>query len=148
MVILLAVLCLAASSSGGSQTAFDANFGNELTSVAGTACSYDANGNITGDGTRYYSYDDENQLTQVIWGSGNYRTDFAYDGLGRVRKRTEYYYSAGAWTWNSEVRFIYDGRRVIQERNSSNTPTVAYTRGLDLSGSFEGAFLRVVNMSI
>src|SRR5439155_23490805 len=34
---------------------------------------------------------------------------------------------------------LYDGMRVIQERNSSNTPTVCYTRGIDLSGSFEGA---------
>ena len=32
-----------------------------------------------------------------------------------------------------------DGMRVIQERNSSNTPTVAYTRGNNLSGSLEGA---------
>jgi hypothetical protein len=29
--------------------------------------------------------------------------------------------------------------RVVQERNASNVPTVAYTRGLDLSGSLEGA---------
>jgi RHS repeat-associated protein len=29
--------------------------------------------------------------------------------------------------------------RVIQERNSGNTPTVAYTRGSDLSASLEGA---------
>ncbi len=29
--------------------------------------------------------------------------------------------------------------RVIQERNSANTPTVSYTRGNDLSGSLEGA---------
>lgn len=34
---------------------------------------------------------------------------------------------------------MYDGRRVIQERNSANTPTVTYNRGPDLSGSFEGA---------
>jgi RHS repeat-associated protein len=29
--------------------------------------------------------------------------------------------------------------RVVQERNSSNTPTVSYTRGSDLSGSLESA---------
>jgi RHS repeat-associated protein len=34
---------------------------------------------------------------------------------------------------------IYDGKRAIQERNVSNTPTVAYTRGNDLSGTLEGA---------
>ena len=28
--------------------------------------------------------------------------------------------------------------RVIQERDSGNTPTVSYTRGIDLSGTMEG----------
>jgi len=37
-----------------------------------------------------------------------------------------------------EKRYVY-GMRVIQERDVANTPTVAYTRGSDLSGSFEGA---------
>mgnify|MGYP007064294731 CR=1 FL=1 len=37
------------------------------------------------------------------------------------------------------ARYVYDGMRVIQERNTSNTPTVSYTRGNDLSGSLEGA---------
>src|SRR5207245_4656509 len=34
---------------------------------------------------------------------------------------------------------IYDGLRVIQERDGNNTPTVSYTRGNDLSGTLEGA---------
>jgi RHS repeat-associated protein len=34
---------------------------------------------------------------------------------------------------------VYDGWRVIQERNSANTPAVSYTRGNDLSVSPEGA---------
>jgi len=68
-------------------------------------------------------------------------TDFAYDGLGRMRQRTE-------WTYNytydelqvaSVTEYIYDGNRVIQVRDMNNTPTVSYTRGSDLSGSLEGA---------
>jgi len=35
--------------------------------------------------------------------------------------------------------YLYDGRRVIQERNASNVPQVSYTRGTDLSGTLEGA---------
>jgi RHS repeat-associated protein len=64
-----------------------------------------------------------------------------YDGRGRLRRRTEYnwnpYYSQ--WQWSSERRYLYDGTLVIQERDQNNTPTVTYTRGLDLSGSFQGA---------
>jgi hypothetical protein len=37
------------------------------------------------------------------------------------------------------VRYLYDGWRVIQERDANNTPTVSYTRGNDLSGGLEGA---------
>src|SRR6266496_425353 len=40
---------------------------------------------------------------------------------------------------DSETRYIYDGMRVIQERDASNVPRVSYTRGIDLSGSLEGA---------
>lgn len=69
------------------------------------------------------------------------RTDFVYDGRGRLRIRVEYdgVKTTGEWLTNTVVHYIYDGMRVIQERNSSNTPTVSYTRGTDLSGSLEGA---------
>jgi len=48
-------------------------------------------------------------------------------------------YTTGTWTLGSEVRYVYDGMRVIQERDSANVPTVSYTRGRDLGGSLEGA---------
>jgi RHS repeat-associated protein len=34
---------------------------------------------------------------------------------------------------------VYDGNVVIQERDANNVPVVSYTRGKDLSGSFQGA---------
>jgi RHS repeat-associated protein len=39
----------------------------------------------------------------------------------------------------SSTCYIYDGWRVIQERDGDNTPAVSYTRGTDLSGTLEGA---------
>jgi len=127
---------------------------NQLTNAynAGTL-TYDANGNLTySDAAPYgYSYDDENRLVNWYYYDGDYdgngnptsdddlRTEFVYDGLGRLRKRVEYGVVASAWSVSSETRYLYDGWRVIQERNSGNTPTVAYTRGNDLSGSLEGA---------
>jgi hypothetical protein len=47
--------------------------------------------------------------------------------------------SSGQWVLASETRYVYDGMRVIQERTSNGVPTVAYTRGPDLSGTLEGA---------
>ncbi|HEX3718197.1 MAG TPA: RHS repeat-associated core domain-containing protein [Verrucomicrobiae bacterium] len=39
----------------------------------------------------------------------------------------------------NEVRYVYDGNLVIQERDMNNLPQVTYTRGKDLSGSSERA---------
>ena len=106
---------------------------NQLTNAPSYGLSYDANGNPTGPvfagASTTLTYDDENRLTSFSAG-GNTST-FAYDGLGRLRTRTE--------TGGTIVNYIYDGMRVIQERDGSNWPQVAYTRGLDLSGTFEGA---------
>ena len=130
---------------------------NQLTSAPEGQDYYDANGNLVesgaqkgGDGTGNYVYDDENRLIQFIaeaipdGGSEltpTTRSDFLYDGLGRLRQRTDYSYAQGTGTWGQtgQTRYCYDGMRVVQERNSANTPTVSYTRGNDLSGSIEGA---------
>jgi RHS repeat-associated protein len=57
----------------------------------------------------------------------------------RRRVRWESIWDGSKWVTNQTVRYVYDGMLVIQERDANNLPTVTYTRGLDLSGSFEGA---------
>jgi len=39
----------------------------------------------------------------------------------------------------NEVRYVYDHNLVIQERDSNNVPKLTYTRGVDLSRSFQRA---------
>jgi RHS repeat-associated protein len=106
---------------------------------------YDSNGNLTGDGSRAFEYDCENQLT-TVYVAAKWRSEFRYDGKMRRRVRREYAWSSGNWQLTNEVRYVYDGNLVIQERHYTPQPTilgiqqvVAYTRGRDLSGSFEGA---------
>ena len=66
--------------------------------------------------------------------SSTRRTTFRYDGKRRRRvTREETMSSSGQWVLASETRYVYDGMRVIQERNINRVPTVAYTRGPDLS---------------
>ncbi len=98
---------------------------------------YDANGNLTSDGTRGFDYDDENQLIRVTV-TNSWKSEFTYDGKFRRRIRKEFTWS-GSWVQTAEVRYIYDGMLVIQERDLNNLPMVTYTRGRDLSGSLEGA---------
>lgn len=90
--------------SSGSTTTFSVNPLNQLTSGPYGSATHDWNGNLISDNAHTYTYDAENQLTQVLWGGGNYRTDLVYDGLGRPRKRTESYYSGG-WSLLSETRY-------------------------------------------
>jgi len=98
----------------------------------------DANGNLTNDGLRSFVYDDENQLISVSV-ANSFKSEFSYDGKMRRRIRREYAWQLGAWRMTNEVRYVYDRKLVIQERNANNLPQVVYTRGRDLSGSLEGA---------
>ena len=101
--------------------------------------AYDLNGNLLSDGTRYFAYDDENQLISVTV-SNVWQSQFVYDG--KMRKRIERDYSGwngSSWMQTNEVHYIYDGNVVIQERDINNLPKVTYTRGNDLSGSLQRA---------
>ena len=150
---------------GGTTTwAYDVDGKNQLTN--GTAVGplgYDTNGNLISrtNLALTYVYDDENRLHEILYfvaggGPGSrsgvppphgpppgtgWGTVFYYDGLSRLRQRTDMTYDSLGWDPTNEVDYIYDGRRVIQERNVLGTglPTASYTRGLDLSGSLEGA---------
>lgn len=146
------------------QTTFTLDNRNQLSSDSfNTHYFYDTNGNLswsqygtdpltwtTTEILARYEYDDENRL--IGWTNFDYntssspqqRTEFYYDGLGRLRKRIEYQAqydgtSFNGWAWSGEAHYVYDGWRVIQERDVNNTPTVSYTRGTDLSGTLEGA---------
>jgi RHS repeat-associated protein len=126
---------------------------------------YDLNGNTrTNHGGQWlYFYDAENRLSQFYrYDTVNPKeTQFVYDGLGRLRKRLEWHFEqdsgsgpqgtapsgsvqtdgsgTGSWVLDSETHYIYDGFRVIQERDANDVPTVSYTRGNDLSMSLGGA---------
>jgi len=100
--------------------------------------SYDLNGNLLSDGNRNFSYDGENELTNM-WVTNAWRSDFVYDGKLRRRIERDYGWQGGVWLETNEIHFVYDGNLVIQERDANNNPHVTYTRGNDLSGALQGA---------
>jgi RHS repeat-associated protein len=95
--------------------------------------SSDNNGSLTSDGARTFGYDSENQVTNITV-AGQWRSDFVYDGLNRRRIVRDYTWSGSAWVETNEVRYIYDGYLLLQERDAYNNPLVTYTHGLDFSG--------------
>ena len=139
---------------GTGTTTYTANDRNQATADSSSlySRSYDANGNYTGGsngtvGAFTYLYDDENQLVSIATDAvytpagSRWKTDFTYDGRGRLRKRVDSTWNTGtsAWQVSGESRYVYDGMLLLQERSSGNLPLVSYTRGLDLSGSLAGA---------
>jgi RHS repeat-associated protein len=90
-------------------------------------------------------HDDENQLIRVTITNAT-KSEFRYDGKMRRRERIESVWAGNAWVTNLLVRYVYDGNLVAQERHYVPQPfgeilqkVVSYTRGSDLSGTFEGA---------
>ncbi len=81
-------------------TAFTANILNQLDSVKvffglgqwsqPLPLVYDANGNLTNDGGKTYEWDAANRLTRIDYTDTGFRTEFAYDGLGRRVRIIEY----------------------------------------------------------
>jgi RHS repeat-associated protein len=118
-----------------------------LSGVEGTTVnpSYDANGNtlalqrLGGGGGMTLRYDEENRLVEA----SNSTSDsvYTYDGLGRrvEAKVSSWNLTLGTWNLVSDTHYVYDGRRVVEELDANYTTLRSYTRGLDLSGSLEGA---------
>jgi len=145
----------------GAVSTFTVDAKSQLQTAAGANCTYDSNGNLVqvnnGVVTAYF-YDDENQLVVITNGTGSapppmaagalaqqqpatggWKAEFTYDGQGRLRIRKDYYAFSTGYVLTNTTRYLYDGKRLIQERDASNVPTVSYTRGTDLSGSLQGA---------
>jgi RHS repeat-associated protein len=90
---------------------------NQYTASGGLSLAYDANGNLTSDGTTSYVYDAENRL---ISATGAHAATLAYDPLGRL-----WQVSAPSGT----TRFLYDGDRLIEEMNAAGQVQRGYFHG-------------------
>jgi RHS repeat-associated protein len=99
--------------------------------------NYDNNENLTNTRACLLMYDSLNQLTNIsytntaLFPTGG-RTELRYDGFGRLRVRREYTNSASP-VLVDEVRYVYCGLDVIQERDGNNNPRVSYTLGHGLA---------------
>lgn len=105
---------------------------NQYKSAGSASFCYDANGNLTADGTSVYKYDIENRLIEkhaqvsatcpVTDYSGTLQANLVYDPLGRL-------FQVDKGTDATTTRFLYDGDALVSEYNSSNGLTARYVHG-------------------
>lgn len=104
---------------------------NQYSSAGPASFSYDANGNLTGDGSSAYVYDIENRLVSA---SGATSASLRYDPLGRL------YETAGGSA--GTTRFLYDGDELVAEFGSNGNMLRRYVHGSasdDPMAWFEGS---------
>ncbi len=104
----------------------------KLDHVGATATlTFDANGNMTSDGTNSYSWDAENRLLQITYpGTGN-DSRFTYDPLGRNVKIEER--TGGLLTTTKQ--FMWCDRERCEERDSSGNLTAEFFARGQLNGT-------------
>lgn len=136
-------------------TSYTANSLNQYTQVSAPFASsvanptFDPDGNQTGTGLgQAYVWDAENRLIAVepvIPVSGDKKVLNTYDSQGRRVRRQVFIYATGAWSLSTDEKFIYDGWNVVAIYDATSSLLAsssllrAYTWGLDLSGSLQGA---------
>jgi len=119
--------------------------GSAFVPKATESFTYDSDGNLTSDGRWTNRWDAENRL---IWiesltndpAASKLRLTFGYDTQSRRTTKQVENWSGSAWTTTLSNKFVYDSWNLIAELNGTNNAAIrAYTWGLDLSGSLQGA---------
>lgn len=110
---------------------------------------YDLNGNLTNDGYRVYTWDEENRLVaietapeSVATGIESHRSEYIYDAQWRRIFKIDYTaWDGSAFAETNATRFVWDGWLLLAELTYTKTHTLtnSYIWGLDLSQSLQGA---------
>lgn len=117
-------------------TSYAVNGLNQYTSVGAATLTYDANGNLTGDGTRTYLYDVENRLVSA---AGPAAVSLVYDPLGRLFSVAQA---------NGTTQFLYDGDELVAEYDTGGTLLRRYAHGASVDDPqlwYEGASVTASN---
>ena len=115
---------------GAVTTTSTPNIMNEVVSQSGGSnrtLIYDANGNLTNDGSkRTFEWDAANRLIAVNYTGTNNRTEFTYDGLSRMAKIVE----KQGTTVKSTRKFVWCGLERYEYRDANDAVTLrVYPQG-------------------
>lgn len=104
---------------------YTANGLNQYAAAGPASFAYDANGNLTSDGTRRYIYDGENRLVWAGWADWSPIATLRYDPFGRLYEVADYRV-AGSVT---KTHFLHDGDELVAEYNSAGALLRRYAHG-------------------
>ena len=134
------------SAANAATNSYTANSLNQYASVGScTNFVYDADGNMTSDGTFSYSYDAENRLLAAYPLSptvGALAVENRYDHRHRRSRKVVKQYDGADWETQETHTFVWDGNNIVLERvefANGTTRTFEYFWGADKSGSEQGA---------
>jgi RHS repeat-associated protein len=97
---------------------------NEQTQFAETTLAYNANGNLTNDGTNTYQWDARNRLVSLSGPS--LLASFSYDALGRRASKT---------INGMTTSYLYDGDDIVKETDGGGVGT-NYMRSFNIDDPF------------
>ena len=131
----------------GAKTSNFTNAANQIVSKVGpngtVNFAYDADGNLSSetaaDGSgKIYFFDGRDQLIAVevksAGGALVHRSEFAYDGVGRLMKSSEFTRSGTSWVKTSETGRVFDGLDTVQQRDVNNALMAQLTRDGNIGG--------------
>ncbi len=98
------------------------DFNDRETHFNGVALSYDANGNLTNDGTNTYTWNARNQLTAITQ-NGTTQMSYAYDAMGRRISKTV--------QGGTPTQYLYDNLNAVQETVGTAVNPILNGPGVD-----------------
>jgi len=108
----------------GSGNRSDYAYSLSIAAAAAAAPTYDADGNMTSDGSRTFEWDSQSRLTKITTTTGGYKTtEFKYNALGQRSTRIETSQPSGyPVPVSTSYHHLYDGIHLLDRRAGNSNP--------------------------
>jgi len=118
--------------------------GNVLMAQSPQTFTYDADGNLTSDGLWTNTWNAENRLIATecrtnVPTAGRMKEEWTYLPDGRWNQRIVSSWNGSSYVPQYTNRFVWDGKVLLAILDQTNGLVMSFMRGLDLSGSMQGA---------
>ena len=120
------------------------NAGNLLLAQTPQNFIYDTDGNLVSDGLWTNVWDAENRLVETESMAGvpepaRLKEEWSYLPDGRWSQRIVSVWDGGVYMPQTTNKFVWDGKVLVAIVDQNNNLLMSFMRGLDLSGSLQGA---------